>query len=218
MTTNHVVADADLGLVARREWELHRRLLEGRLDPKKVAQQLQLILEDAALLPLERSPFTFSEHSYDVTVNVEGNLLQIAEAAKVFRNIKYVQELALPLTRESTQLQVRLLLARVRHDYRYVEHAITEFRALGYEPADAWEALAFAAAAPCMKLCKDAEIYCLGTESPDWGLSQEKGLLKYMYFRLIFECPDKDGRPSINFRTKTDELRCGSYVLLRAKS
>ncbi len=44
--TTHVVADDALGVVARRQWEVQRRVMEGTLDPGFVAKNLQLIAEE----------------------------------------------------------------------------------------------------------------------------------------------------------------------------
>lgn len=43
--TTHVVADDVLGGVARKQWELDRRVLEGSLDPAYVTAALQEVLE-----------------------------------------------------------------------------------------------------------------------------------------------------------------------------
>lgn len=43
--TTHVVADDVLGRVARKEWELNRRIMEGSVDPAYAAAALQEIIE-----------------------------------------------------------------------------------------------------------------------------------------------------------------------------
>ncbi len=43
--TTHVVADDVLGGIARKQWELSRRLMEGSLDPVIVSTGLQEIIE-----------------------------------------------------------------------------------------------------------------------------------------------------------------------------
>lgn len=45
MTTKRVVADDLLGKIARKTWELTRRVLQGSLDPNRVLRLLQQILE-----------------------------------------------------------------------------------------------------------------------------------------------------------------------------
>ena len=45
MTTKHVVADDQLGQIARRWWEVNRRLMEGTLNPTLVAHNLQVTIE-----------------------------------------------------------------------------------------------------------------------------------------------------------------------------
>lgn len=45
MTTKHVVADDVFGTIAKRQWELNRRVLEGTLDPAWVASELQRVVE-----------------------------------------------------------------------------------------------------------------------------------------------------------------------------
>jgi hypothetical protein len=43
--TTHVVADDVLGRIARKQWELTRRVLEGTLDAQEVSRALQSIIE-----------------------------------------------------------------------------------------------------------------------------------------------------------------------------
>jgi hypothetical protein len=45
MTTKHVVADEVLGKIAKRFWELMRRIMEGSVNPDRALNLLQLSLE-----------------------------------------------------------------------------------------------------------------------------------------------------------------------------
>jgi hypothetical protein len=64
MTRHNLVADEQLGLITRRQWELNRRVLEGSLDPDTVAKALQIVLEGH--FPTGRSP-----HLSDLYVSAE---------------------------------------------------------------------------------------------------------------------------------------------------
>lgn len=52
MTTKHVVADDVFGTIAKRQWELSRRVLEGTLDPDWVAKELQRVIEGLKIHPV----------------------------------------------------------------------------------------------------------------------------------------------------------------------
>jgi len=47
MTAKHVVADDTLGKIARKVWELNRRILEGSIDPERTLDILQVAIEGA---------------------------------------------------------------------------------------------------------------------------------------------------------------------------
>jgi len=51
MTAKHVVADEVLGKVAKRFWELMRRIMEGAVDPGRALYLLQLSLEGVSKDP-----------------------------------------------------------------------------------------------------------------------------------------------------------------------
>ncbi len=58
MTTKHVVADDQLGRLARKQHELTRRVLEGTLEPERVLQSLQGIIEGRSIsAPIPSSKF-----------------------------------------------------------------------------------------------------------------------------------------------------------------
>ena len=61
MTTKHVVANDVLGKIAKRWWEVFRRVMEGTLDPEVVADGLQRIAE--GVLPTE---MTIAGRTYDI--------------------------------------------------------------------------------------------------------------------------------------------------------
>lgn len=57
MTTNYLVTDEQLGRLARKEWELFRRVKEGTLHPEMVLDGLQDLIENNSSGPVIQNPY-----------------------------------------------------------------------------------------------------------------------------------------------------------------
>lgn len=168
MTTKHVVADDLLGQVARKQWELNRRVLEGTLDPERLLQSLQQLLEgQSARLPIEDPGFTVSEQVYAVDVQRKGNF---EDAVRTRTNLEYFSiyhdppKCWLEIPNGTGPKLVKLSLALFNISATFGA-AITKLETEGYTPADAWDLLAFTNKAPMFRTIpgKEYHIYALGT-------------------------------------------------------
>lgn len=95
MTTKHVVSDDQLGTIARREWEVRRRLMEGTLDPILVARGLQQIAEGRGVSEtpvVTGSPFFASEevasdYEYPEEYSIKPVCEQLVELSRHFPDL-----------------------------------------------------------------------------------------------------------------------------------
>lgn len=168
MTTRHVVADDLLGQLARKQQELTRRVLEGTLDPKRVLQSLQQLIEERSVrLPCEDPGFEVSERVYTVDVQRKGNFEDVARTClglEYFSIYHDPPKYWLEIPEGTGQKRVKLSLALFNINVTFGA-AITKLKVEGYTPADAWDLLAFFKKAPMFRTVpnNDPRIYALGT-------------------------------------------------------
>ncbi|MAF14074.1 MAG: hypothetical protein CMI53_04265 [Parcubacteria group bacterium] len=81
MTTRCVVADDKFGLVAKRCWELQRRVREGTIDPDVAAEAIQAIMEDKSL-PAE---MTIGDRTYEILGFLRGDEKSVPGSVMVER-------------------------------------------------------------------------------------------------------------------------------------
>jgi hypothetical protein len=69
MTAHTTVTDDTLGQIAKRQWELFRRVKDGSLDPNQALSALQGIIENEAdLLEIEKLGWRVSSQVYEIDV------------------------------------------------------------------------------------------------------------------------------------------------------
>ncbi len=169
MTTKHVVADDLIGQVARKQWELNRRILEGTLDPERLLQSLQQLIEGhAAKLPIEATGFTVSDQVYVVDVQRKGDFHEIARSCsnigQCFSIYHDPPTCKLEVPNGSGPKRVKLSLAHFDIGAQFAA-AMTMLETEGHILADAWDLLALTNKAPMFKTVpgKEFRIYALGT-------------------------------------------------------
>lgn len=187
MTTKHVVADDLLGQVARKQWELTRRVLEGTLDPERVLQSLQQLVEGrSARLPCEDSGFVVSEQVCSVHVQRKGNFENAARACSGLEYFSIYHDppkcwLEIPEGTGPKRVKLSLALFNINADFGA---AITKLKVEGYTPADAWDLLAFFEKAPMFRTVPSngPRIYALGTTARSYyqGSKSESGTRRFV--------------------------------------
>lgn len=154
MTTKHVVEDGVLGKIARKQWEIQRRILEGTLSPDEVIRRLQSIVENApsTTLDVEQVNYTVSEIVYEVSTHVRKDFCEyVAEIQrhgvfgktflddlKSYKTMHY-GELTTPSTRT---IKRQLRLAQVTGPV-HKSVVVIQARQSGHILADPWDLLAF---------------------------------------------------------------------------
>ena len=227
MTTKHVVADALLGQVARKQWELNRRVLEGTLDPQTLLHSLQQLIEGKLI---EKVGFTIAE-VYSVEVQRNGKFEDVFRTSTSIHD--YFQAYHRPPTcwiqipNGSGPKKVSLSLALFTRNHSFGA-AINSLETEGYTLADAWDLLAFAKKAEIFKTIPVEEtcIYVFGTtaisrfrESPrklsEWhivyAISRQKGYAGKQYARWELSTS------SLESIVGRGVVEAGQYVLVRRK-
>lgn len=168
MTAKHVVADDLFGQVTRKQWELNRRVLEGTLDPKRLLQALQQLIEgQSTRLPIEDPGFTVSDQVYAVEVQRKGSF---ENAARTCLGLEYFSiyhdppKCWLKVPDGTGPKRVKLCLAQF-HINASFNAATIMIENEGYKLADAWDLLAFYKKAPMFRTIPTDEpvIYVFGT-------------------------------------------------------
>lgn len=230
MTTKHVVADDLLGQVARKQWELTRRVLEGTLDPELLLQSLQLLIEGrSARLPIEEVGFTVGERVYTVDVQRKGNF------EDVFRTCANIQEyfsiyhrpptcwLEIPNGTGPKRVKLSLALFNINATFGA---AITKLETEGYALADAWDLLAFTNKAPMFRTVpgKEYRIYALGTTAlSHFQENQGKKPAGERTVDVTARQSGHAGKParwelcSADLEDRHSGVSAGQYVLVRCK-
>lgn len=168
MTTRHVVADDLLGQIARKQWELTRRVLQGTLDPHRLLDSLQQLIEGQPIrLPCEDLGFTISEQVYSVSVQRKGAYEEVARTClglEYFSVYHDPPECWLEIPEGTGPKRVSLRLAMFTTNCTFTAASI-KLRGEGYTPADAWDLLAFYKKAPMCRTVPSngPRIYALGT-------------------------------------------------------
>ena len=81
MTTRCVVADDKFGVLAKRCWELQRRVREGTIDPDEAADGIQAIMEGRTL-PVE---MTIGDRTYEILGFLRGDEKSVSGSVMVER-------------------------------------------------------------------------------------------------------------------------------------
>ncbi len=226
MTTKHVVADDQIGRIARKQWELNRRVLEGTLDAEELSQALQRFIESRPTrLPIEESGFTVGEQVYAVDVQRSGdfeNLVRTMTSLEYFSIYHRPPESRLEIPNGTGPKRVKLSLALFNISAK-VRAAIIELDNEGYTPADAWDLVAFARKAPMFRTipAEEYRIHALGTvalshyqESPDKPGGERTVNLTSRQERH----GGKHARWELsNGDWKDEVVKTGEYVLVRRK-
>jgi hypothetical protein len=204
MTTKHVVEDGVLGKIARKQWEIQRRILEGTLSPDEVIRKLQSIVENApnTTFDVERVNYTVGEKVYEVSTHVKKDFCEyVAEIqrygvfGKTFlddlENYKTMHygELTAPSTRT---IKRRLRLAQVTGRV-HKSVIVIQARQSGHILADPWDLLAFFQQSSFREIVHSSmTVYALGGDPlMEWwdaegtGDSRRAGIRKPLHLKVI---------------------------------
>jgi hypothetical protein len=149
MTTRHVVADDIFGKISKRTWELHRRVLEGTLDPISLLEKLQALAEGKPIhLPVESPLYALSDKFYSIKVGHRGDFFRFANQhfTGLDRNEKYSSWDLLP---GPTKSRVRLLEWKRHMTLPEMMRVLDHDR---IRLADPWELVAFGVEASFTKV------------------------------------------------------------------
>ncbi len=227
MTTKYVVADDLLGQLARKQQELNRRVLEGTLDPQRVLQSLQYIIEGRSVrLPCEDTGFTVSEQVYIVDVQRKGNFESVARTCAGLEYFEIYHEPPkswLEIPEGSGPKRVKLCLAMFNIDAHFGA-AITKLESEGYVLADAWDLVAFFKKAPMFRTipCNHPVIYALGTIARSYYQDKKSKSGNDKYVELVAFEEGTGAKPARWSLGGADPewgsyVREGQYVLVRCK-
>ncbi len=165
----HVVPDGKLGIIARRQWEITRRVLEGTLDAETVAQKLQGIIENSpgVMFGVEKPNYTVSEKVYSVTTEVDRDFCGYVLAKSYFLSPSFKLGGKNPYYGEMKVDKVgrykrKLRLAQVDSDTSG-SVLVIQAQQCGHVLADAWDLIAFFEQSPFGKLVYDKmKVHALG--------------------------------------------------------
>ncbi len=186
MTTKHVVADDVFGQIARRQWELQRRVLEGTLDLEFVLSGLQSIIEER----------NFNE-AFTITVNYDLSLQEMIATGKYDLVNCNITQNHFPLTGNG---KIELLLDLVHFGKTMsIDNVLQEFDRRGLRSAILPELIAFGAKFPEKQ--REFPIVALGSV---WTGSNGYRLVPYLYGHgseggLYLHWYDYDWRDSYRF-------------------
>lgn len=234
--TKRVVTDGVFGQVARRQYEIQRRIIEGTLDAGEVSSQLQRIIEggSAEVFPIEKTSYSLGINSYDVRVNVGSNILHavsVSGCASTFLKDQFVVNGSRCYEASTSRPQVRkcrLRLAKI-NDQVYASVIRLQAKIHGHILADEWDLLAFLEQAPIMQLVKpDMWIWAIQSGLVrDWwtekGTSGDNiGKRTTQYFRLRGSTNNREKKgwhldSSCLADDQLDMIHVGSYILLKDK-
>lgn len=229
MTTKHVVTDDILGQVARKQQELTRRVLEGTLDPKRVLQALQQLIEGrSSRLPFEETGFTVSEQFYTVDVQRKGSFEDVARTCAGLEYFEIYHDppkswLEIPEGMGPKRVKLCLAMFNINADFGA---AITKLESEGYALADAWDLVAFFKKAPMFRTIPNNRpvIYAFGTIARSYyqDSTSKQGQRKYVEL-VAFEngIGAKPARWSLGAADPEWHdgayVQKGQYVLVRCK-
>jgi len=229
MTTKHVVADDILGQVARKQQELTRRVLEGTLDPKRVLQALQQLIEGrSSRLPLEETGFTISEQVYTMDVQRKGSFENVARtcAGLEYFDIYHRPPASwLEIPEGMGPKRVKLCLAMFNINAHFGA-AITKLESEGYAPADAWDLIAFFKKASMFRTIPSNHpvIYALGTIARSYYQDSKSESGRGKYVELVAFEEGTGAKPARWSLEAADPewhdgayVQKGQYVLVRCK-
>lgn len=167
MTTREVVADDVLGQVAKRQWELFRRVKEGTLDPNFVLDALQhLVQNEADLLDLEKVDWRISSRSYEIMSEQSADFVtRLSELGYDWRPPgRFTEAFILGPEEERLPRKRRVRLAELPGNPHVPFWRIKVYAEFcGFDLASAWDLLAFVQQCPAMKDVKEyAQILALG--------------------------------------------------------
>ncbi len=226
MTTKRVVADDVLGQLARKQAELTRRVMEGTLNPERVLEALQQLIEGksvAAFEVIETWPMTVSGRTYEVEYDndtlqtiIDGLADRIEMDSYRQKQLPTFQPVGGPPAKTG-----KSKLTLVRFDQPCsIKPAIQYLHNAGYEPANAWEFLAFVEQSGATQLVHEdsdgLRLFCLGTKAPS-----KEGRNRHDYMGVISSVSKR--KWTLYFWDDLDQgsfhgqIWKGNYVVVRAK-
>jgi hypothetical protein len=147
MTAKPAVADDMLGKIARKQWELFRRVKEGTVEPETVLTALQGLIENQAdLLGIERLNWRISAEVHEVTVRESDDFVsRVIEVGYLWRQGNYNEHAFIHRGKiEKLPSKARLRLAKLPKATKLTVADIRSYTDMsGYDLATAWELLAF---------------------------------------------------------------------------
>lgn len=227
--SKHNIPDGKLATVARKQYEIMRRVLEGTLDADQVAGKLQRIIEGAptASFEVEGYNYTLGEKSYQVTTEVTKDFCEFAKARKIFGHNNFLQDLSpkqrfdkMPVSKTG-RFKRTLRLAQVTQDTSFTVLQI-QARQNGHILADAWDLIAFFEQSPFSELVHDKmDVNALGGEMlPMWfeGESGNKRTLQYIDVHGVAGNGWSLGRNGMgDFEKRNYPILKGQFILMRDK-
>lgn len=177
MTTKHVVEDGMLGKLARKQWEIQRRILEGTLNPLDVERKLQSIIENASstAFDVERINYSVGEKVYEVRTHIEKDFCEYVSTltsrgvfsktfldyCKQFKGMHY--EWPAPSIKKTAKRRLRLAKVE-RPTHKSV--IIIQARQSGHTLADPWDLVAFFEQTPFREIVHQSmTVYALGGDA-----------------------------------------------------
>lgn len=165
MTTKHVVADDVFGTIAKRQWELNRRVLEGTLDPEWVASELQRVIEGQGIAEV-----------YHVVVDYSQSLADMIAACHCYWVNDDITQNHFPILGEG-KIENYLVLVHLNR-FASTEEVLKELDGRGLRAVTIVELLAFGAKFPDKQ--REFPIISLGSV---WQRQDGHRLVAYLHER-----------------------------------
>jgi len=168
MTAQKVVADDALGKIARKQWELFRRVKEGGLDPNSVLNTLQALIQNQVdRFDVEKPGLEISSKTYDVVVE-EGDdfVSRVKELGFEWNFDNFETFFKGPFTVEGCKRRKkksRLHLAQLTNHHTASDVDVVKIHTeqAGFDLASPWELLSFVRQSSVMQIIRTMSVIAL---------------------------------------------------------